>query len=375
MLNYDNVKQRRFENVEQQNPRFGTVKFNVNKERSTILDVLKQKRRTHRTQGTGLIGEADALLLLATPSINDIEVLIDCIHLAHDQLNDVDAAIEPLITGQDAEVEFTHGIEYSDKIVTYLTKLKQKMKSAEGSRPARGQSNEDRNGGSSVTSKIKLPKLKLIQFNGHLENWQPFWQQFDTANHHFPELMPSEKFNYLRSALTGDGAAAISGLQPAAECYADAIELLQQRFGKQETLPEPHGRGAALGVRYRASLATNATKPPPGSPLQGVDTFIDRREGLRIRSRLQSIIMTYDERNPIVLPKQHRYSTLLAIDAHRQLLHAGVRDTPVQLRNQYWILRGRELVKKVVRACVTCQRFSATPASVPTGPLPDARTI
>ncbi|KAM7312378.1 alkaline phosphatase, tissue-nonspecific isozyme-like [Ixodes scapularis] len=30
MLNYDNVKQRRFENVEQQNLRFGTVKFNVN---------------------------------------------------------------------------------------------------------------------------------------------------------------------------------------------------------------------------------------------------------------------------------------------------------------------------------------------------------
>ncbi|KAG0419518.1 hypothetical protein HPB47_004045 [Ixodes persulcatus] len=30
MLNYDNVKQRRFENVEQQNLSFGTVKFNVN---------------------------------------------------------------------------------------------------------------------------------------------------------------------------------------------------------------------------------------------------------------------------------------------------------------------------------------------------------
>ncbi|KAG0445230.1 hypothetical protein HPB47_018114 [Ixodes persulcatus] len=30
MLNYDNVKQRRFENVEQQNLRFRTVKFNIN---------------------------------------------------------------------------------------------------------------------------------------------------------------------------------------------------------------------------------------------------------------------------------------------------------------------------------------------------------
>ncbi|KAG0431669.1 hypothetical protein HPB47_021568 [Ixodes persulcatus] len=47
----------------------------------------------------------------ATPSVNDLEVLIERIHLARDQLNDVDAAIEPLITGQDAEAEFTHGID------------------------------------------------------------------------------------------------------------------------------------------------------------------------------------------------------------------------------------------------------------------------
>ncbi|XP_042148820.1 uncharacterized protein LOC121837293 [Ixodes scapularis] len=117
------------------------------------------------------------------------------------------------------------------------------MKSVGGSHPARGPSSGDRNGGSSVTSKIKLPKLKLIQFNGHLKDWQPFWQQFDTAIHQNPELTPSEKFNYLRSALTGDGAAAIGGLQPTAECYADAIELLQQRFGKQETLIQDHMEG------------------------------------------------------------------------------------------------------------------------------------
>ncbi|XP_040079423.1 uncharacterized protein LOC120850811 [Ixodes scapularis] len=64
--------------------------------------------------------------------------------------------------------------------------------------------------------------------------------QFNTAIHQNPELTPSEKFNYLRSALTGDGAAAIGGLHPTAECYADAIELLQQRFGKQETLIQNH---------------------------------------------------------------------------------------------------------------------------------------
>lgn len=74
--------------------------------------------------------------------------------------------------------------------------------------------------------------------------------------------------------------------------------------------------------------------------------------------------MTSDERN--FAPKEHRYSTLLAIDAHRQVLHAGVRDTLVQLRDKYWILRA--LVKSVVRGCVThCQRFSASTLSAQLG--------
>lgn len=120
--------------------------------------------------------------------------------------------------------------------------------------------------------------------------------------------------------------------------------------------------------------ATNRTETLPTSPLRDFSTFIDQEGVLRIRGRLRSDNMTYDERNPIVLPKQHRYSTLLVIDAHRMMLHAGVRDTLVQLRERYWILRGRELVKKVLRGCVTCQRFSATPASAPTGPLPCTRT-
>lgn len=85
--------------------------------------------------------------------------------------------------------------------------------------------------------------------------------------------------------------------------------------------------------------------------------------------------MTYDELSPVVLPKHHIYSTLLTIDAHRQVLHAGVRDTVVKLHEKYWILRGREFVKKVVRAWVACQRFSATTGCAPTGPLPDDRTI
>lgn len=75
-----------------------------------------------------------------------------------------------------------------------------------------------------------------------------------------------------------------------------------------------------------------------------------------------------------MLPKRHRYTVLLVQRAHRQLLHAGARDTLVQLREKYWIVRGRQLVKSVVRSCVVCKRFSATSIDAATGLLPPDRT-
>ncbi|XP_077548532.1 uncharacterized protein LOC144161808 [Haemaphysalis longicornis] len=109
---------------------------------------------------------------------------------------------------------------------------------------------------------------------------------------------------------------------------------------------------------------TEGTKSPRDSPLRDFITFIDDEGVLRIKSRFHSANMTYDERSPVVLPKQHRYSTLLTIDAHRQVLHAGVRDTVVQLREKYWILRGRELVKKVCTGLTTEPIQSANTASI-----------
>lgn len=88
------------------------------------MDVLKKKRKTHRTQVTRLLSEAQDLLQSATPTVDDLGILIERLSLARDQLNHVDAAIESLISERDAEAEFTQVIDYNDKIVTCPAKLK-----------------------------------------------------------------------------------------------------------------------------------------------------------------------------------------------------------------------------------------------------------
>lgn len=54
-------------------------------------------------------------------------------------------------------------------------------------------------------------------------------------------------------------------------------------------------------------------------------------------------------------------------------MHAGVRDTLVQIREKYWILRAKQIVKKVVSRCTLCKRFKVKAGQQTTAPLPKDR--
>lgn len=81
------------------------------------------------------------------------------------------------------------------------------------------------------------------------------------------------------------------------------------------------------------------------SPLRDIHLFLDNEGLLRVTGRFQCSGKPFSERHPVVLPKDHHYCRLLMHQTQRRLLHAGVRDTLVQLREQYWIVQGRQLVK------------------------------
>lgn len=126
---------------------------------------------------TRLVNDVEVFLQSAQPNSEDLELLIERLVLEQGQLNTADATIEPLISEQDGDLKFTHVLEYSDKIVTYMTKLKSQLRcSAE-----RGNSSNESNligstnrSPAPTKSKIKLPKPELLKFNGQRKKWQPF---------------------------------------------------------------------------------------------------------------------------------------------------------------------------------------------------------
>lgn len=54
-------------------------------------------------------------------------------------------------------------------------------------------------------------------------------------------------------------------------------------------------------------------------------------------------------------------------------MHSGLQGTLMQLRERFWILRGRQVTKKIVNQCFVCRRFKAKPGRQITAPLPRDR--
>lgn len=101
--------------------------------------------------------------------------------------------------------------------------------------------------------------------------------------------------------------------------------------------------------------------------------FLDDDDVLRLQGRLQEADVSEDTKHPAILPNDHRFTELLAADTHHRLSHSGVDCMLADLRQRFWVLRARQLCKKVVHRCRVCQRFRVKAISAPVAPLPRER--
>jgi hypothetical protein len=129
----------------------------------------------------------------------------------------------------------------------------------------------------------------------------------------------------------------------------------------------------AFGVEMEA-LQQNQ-RVAKGSSLIKFDPFLDSDGILRIGGRCDaSVLLTYKEKHPIILPKTSHVSTLIAQYFHKQTFHQGRTTTLASLRgNGYWILGANQLIKTMVRKCVVCQKLRGEPVQQQMGALPKER--
>ena len=100
--------------------------------------------------------------------------------------------------------------------------------------------------------------------------------------------------------------------------------------------------------------------------------FVDELNLWRCGGRMGNSALAPAAKYPILLDKQHHLTRLIVMDAHKKVFHNGVRETLTELRASYWLVRGRQLVRKLIFSCVTCRKHEGQPyRAVPPPPLPE----
>ncbi|KAL1238779.1 putative UDP-glucuronate 4-epimerase [Trichinella spiralis] len=90
------------------------------------------------------------------------------------------------------------------------------------------------------SSNVRLPKMEIKKFNGEYHDWQRFHDEFETTINSNSNLSPIEKFNYLRSLLSGNAETAIRGLTLNTVNYETALTILNEKFCDPQLLIEEH---------------------------------------------------------------------------------------------------------------------------------------
>ncbi|XP_044172645.1 uncharacterized protein LOC114972132 [Acropora millepora] len=95
---------------------------------------------------------------------------------------------------------------------------------------------------------------------------------------------------------------------------------------------------------------------------------------VKCQGRMNNAEFLGSARNPILLPAKHDFVQLIIKKVHASVKHCGLRDTLTTIRERFWILRGCEAVKRVIKKCVICLRINGMPyKSQPTPDLPSER--
>ena len=78
--------------------------------------------------------------------------------------------------------------------------------------------------------------------------------------------------------------------------------------------------------------------------------------GIRtVGGRLENALIDYDAKHPIILPYRDHVTDLIISQHHQKTGHLGQEYVLSSLRHQYWVIKGRSAVRRVIVA-VFCAR-------------------
>ena len=94
---------------------------------------------------------------------------------------------------------------------------------------------------------------------------------------------------------------------------------------------------------------------------------------IRVGGRLHNAPVKIDARHLNILPKKHHVVNLIIDYYHRASGHSGAEYTLSLLRQSYWIISARSIVRNIINKCFNCRRRQAPVMQQKMASLPEDR--
>lgn len=150
------------------------------------------------------------------------------------------------------------------------------------------------------------------------------------------------------------------------ETYLTVPEIRQAKLFLIKQVQEQYFEEEIINLKEEKEVSNR-------SKILKLTPFLDENDVLRVGGRLQYAHIHPDMKNPIILPSDSRLTELLIDQAHKLTYHGGARMVLGFLRQKYWIIKGNNTTKKIIRKCVTCRRQNPNKNYQIMGDLPGAR--
>ncbi|GFT27619.1 integrase catalytic domain-containing protein [Trichonephila clavipes] len=112
---------------------------------------------------------------------------------------------------------------------------------------------------------------------------------------------------------------------------------------------------------------------PNSCKLLNLNPFLDDSGLLRVGGRLRNSLIPRNKKHPMIILTNHNFTYIIINHFHILYFHKGAEATLANIRNSFWISSSRNVVKKILRTCITCRKVSAKGSQQLMADLPAAR--
>ncbi|KAJ8898224.1 hypothetical protein PR048_003584 [Dryococelus australis] len=107
--------------------------------------------------------------------------------------------------------------------------------------------------------------------------------------------------------------------------------------------------------------------------LKSINIVKDEQCIFRVRTKITEHTNEEGFLHPRLLPSKHKLTELIILEEHMSLCHAGVGPILTSLTKNFWLLKGRRTIKRIIVHCVPCRRHEAQGIVRAPVPLPEDR--